>query len=519
MEHAVVVVGAGPAGMMLAAELALADVDVALVERRPAHVLAGSRAGGFHARTIELFDQRGIADRFLAEGRPVQAIMFGTARLDMSDFPSRHPYTLGIFQNKIERIMAGWIAELGVEVLYGREVAAVSQHASGVDVAIADGTTVQARYLVGCDGGRSIIRRAAGIGFPGWPATRSTLIAELEVREEPPEGINYDAAGAHAFGRLEDSTMFRVVTGERELGPSTPPTLADLSAALIDAYGSDFGVHSPTWISRFTDATRQADAYRVGRILLAGDAAHIHYPAGGQGIGFGIQDAVNLGWKLAQVVKGVAGEDLLDSYQDERHPAVARGLRLTIALAELQRADARMKALVAEVSELAQLDEARTHLAGLISGLDIHYDLGAGHPLLGRRMPDLDLRTADGEVRLFLLLDRARPLAIDFTAGGRMEIAGWTDRVARIDASYDGAWELPVIGTVAAPSGVLVRPDGYVAWVGEDDCDGDREPERDGDREPERERHRQAGLEEALTRWFGAPATTWFRSSGAPAAT
>ncbi|MGH9101691.1 MAG: FAD-dependent monooxygenase, partial [Acidimicrobiales bacterium] len=306
--------------MMLAAELALAKVDVAIVERRLAHVLVGSRAGGFHSRTIELLDQRGVADRFLAEGQVAQAAMLGTTVLDMSDFPTRHPYSLGIWQNQIERIMAGWIAELGVRVSYGREVTGLVQDDAGVDVQLADGGSLRAQYLVGCDGGRSVIRRAAGIEFPGWDPTRSNLIAEVELTEEPPRGARHDATGIHGLHRLEDGKTFRVIVTERQLGPGGDPTLGDLSEALIAVYGTDFGAHHPTWISRFTDMTRQAAAYRAGRVLLAGDAGHIHYPAGGQGLSLGVQDAVNLGWKLAQVVDGTSSEALLDTYHAERHP-------------------------------------------------------------------------------------------------------------------------------------------------------------------------------------------------------
>ena len=483
-EHAVVIAGGGPAGMMLAAELALAKVDVAVVERRPDHVLADSRAGGIHSRTIEVLDQRGVADRFLEAGRTAQVATFATTVLDMSDFPTRHPYSLALFQNEIERIMAAWVAELPVRIHYGREVTGFAQDDTGVDVQLSDGGSLRARYLVGCDGGRSLIRRAAGIEFPGWDATRSNLIAEVETTEEPPKGVRHDAAGVHGLHRLEDGKTVRVVTTERQLGPSTEPTLRDLSEALIAVYGTDFGVHNPTWISRFTDMTRQAAAYRDGRVLLAGDAAHVHYPAGGQGLGLGVQDAVNLGWKLAQVVGGTSPEGLLDTYQAERHPVTARVLRYTMAQTALQRHDDRIKAVVDVVSELASLDEPRKRLAGLISGLDIHYELGEGHPLLGRRMPDLDLGTADGPLRVFELLHAASPVLLDLGEPGGFDIAPWAERVQLIDARYEGEWELPVLGAVSAPAAVLVRPDGYVAWVG------------DGT---------DAGLTEALTTWFGPP--------------
>ena len=482
-EHAVVIAGGGPAGMMLAAELALAKVDVAIVERRPDHELRDSRAGGIHSRTIELLDQRGVAERFLEAGQTVQVGTFGTTVMDMSDFPSRHPYTLALFQDKIERIMGEWIAELPVRVHHGREVTGFAQDDEGVDVHTSGGEPLRARYLVGCDGGRSLIRKAAGIGFPGLEPTRSNLIAEVEMTEEPAKGIRHDDVGVHGMHTLEDGRTVRVVTTEQQIG-SGEPTLSDLSASLIAVFGTDFGVHSPTWISRFTDMTRQAAAYRAGRVLLAGDAAHVHAPTGGQGIGLGFNDAVNLGFKLAQVVHGTSPEGLLDTYFDERHPVTARALRYTVAQTMLQRHDERTQALIGIVTELTAADAARRQLAGLISGLDIRYDLGEGHPLLGRRMPDLDLATAGGPRRVFELLHEAEPLLLDLGGPGALDISPWADRVRRVDAGYDGGWELPVIGAVEAPSAVLVRPDGHVAWVG------------DGT---------DAGLADALTTWFGPP--------------
>jgi 3-(3-hydroxy-phenyl)propionate hydroxylase len=486
-EHAVVIAGGGPAGMMLAAELALQDVDVVIFECRPDHELVGSRAGGFHSRTIELFDQRGVAERFLEEGQTAQAAIYATTVLDMSDFPTRHPYALGIFQNKIERIMAAWIAELPqIKVEYGREVIGFAQDRAGVQVRLADGDSHRAQYLVGCDGGRSLIRKLAGIEFPGWDASKSSLIAEVEVTEETPAGIRHDEIGVHGLHVMEDGKTVRIVTAEREIGPDTEPALEDLKTALTAAYGTDFGVHNPTWISRFTDMTRQAATYRDRRVLLAGDAAHIHYPAGGQGLSLGVHDAVNLGWKLAQVIKGISPDELVDSYHAERHPVTARTLRHTMALTALQRGDERSRALAEEAARLAQIDEARIWLAGIVSGLDVHYDLGDGHPLLGRRMPDLDLTTATGGSRsVFELLRAGRPLLINLGEPARLELGYWEDRVELIEAGYDGDWLLPVIGRVDAPNAVLVRPDGYVAWV--------QEPGSDAD------------LTGALTTWFGPP--------------
>ena len=483
-EHAVVIAGGGPTGLMLAGELALAGVDVAIVERRASPELIGSRSGGLHSRTIEVLDQRGIADRFLSQGQVAQVARFHMIPLDISDFPTRHNYGLGLWQNHIERILAEWVGELAVTIYRGREVTGFAQDDTGVDVALSDGQSLQAEYLVGCDGGRSLIRKAAGIEFPGWDPTTSWLIAEVEMAEEPKWGFHQDALGIHALSRLENGGSVRVVLTERQIGPASEPTLRDLSEAFIAVYGTDYGIHSPTWISRFTDMTRQAAAYRDRRVLLAGDAAHVHPPVGGQGLNIGVQDAVNLGWKLAQVVKRTSPENLLDTYHVERHPVAARVLRNTMAQNALRRTDDRTKALGDTVSELLGMDEPRRRLAAEMSGLGIHYDLGEGHPLLGRRMPDLDLVTANGPLRVFTLLRDARPVLLNLGEPGGFDITPWADRVQLIDAKYVGTWELPAIGAVTAPTAVLVRPDGYVAWVGD---------------------LTQLGLTDALTTWFGPP--------------
>jgi 2-polyprenyl-6-methoxyphenol hydroxylase-like FAD-dependent oxidoreductase len=496
-EHAVVIAGGGPTGLMLAGELALAGADVAIVERRASQDLAGSRAGGLLSRTIEVFDQRGIADRFLSEGQVAQVGAFAGAPLDISDFPTRHPYGLGLWQNHIERILAGWVDELAVTLYRGREVTGIAQDDSGVDVELADGEPLRAQYLVGCDGGRSLIRKAAGIEFPGWDPTTSAMIAEVEMTEEPELGIRHDERGTHGLGRVEyeirdgevvfkDEGPVRVMVTEEAPGHAGEPTLRDLSAGLIAVYGTDYGIHSPTFISRFTDMTRQAAAYREGRVLLAGDAAHVHAPDGGQGLNTGVQDAVNLGWKLGQVVNRTSPESLLDTYHAERHPVGARVLRNTMAMVALRRQDERTKALRDTVSELLSMDEPRKRFAALMSGLDIHYDLGDGHPLLGRRMPDVDLVTADGPLRVYSLLHDARPVLLNLGESGSLDITPWADRVQLIEAEYAGAWELPVLGAVSAPTAVLIRPDGHVAWVG------------DGT---------DLGLGEALTTWCGSPSS------------
>jgi 2-polyprenyl-6-methoxyphenol hydroxylase-like FAD-dependent oxidoreductase len=481
----VLIAGGGPTGLMLAGELALAGTDVAILERRGGQNLVGSRAGGLHCRGIEMLDQRGIAERFLAEGQTVQTTSIGTTVLDIGDFPTRHPYGLGLWQNHIERILAEWVGELGVPIHYGREVTGFAQDGAGVDVELADGRALRAEYLVGCDGGRSAVRRAAGIDFPGWDATKSTLIAEVEMAEKPEYGIRHSEIGISGLNRMEDGGPVRVVVSEREIGSGEEPTVDELRAALVAVYGTDYGLNSPTWISRFTDATRQAAAYRDRRVLLAGDSAHVNYPAGGQGLQNGMQDAVNLGWKLAQVVDGTSPDGLLDTYEAERHPATARTLQLTMALTALQRPGAQIAALRDMLAELAEMDEPRRHLAAQLAGLDVRYDLGEGHPLLGRRMPDLDLLTADGPLRVFTLLHDARPLLLDLGEPAGLDVGPWGDRVRLIDAEYAGPWELPALGAVPAPTAVLVRPDGHVAWVG---------------------LGTDEGLADALTTWFGAAA-------------
>src|SRR4051794_12313348 len=420
---------------------------------------------------------------------------FASVRLDLSGFPTRHPYGLGLWQKHIERVLSDWVDELGVPVHRGCEVTGFAQADAGVDVELSDGRLVRAEYLVGCDGGRSVVRRAAGIEFAGWDPTTSSLIAEVEMAEEPELGTRQDALGVHGIGRLEyeivdgkvvfaDEGPVRVTVTEAQAGAAGEPTLRDLSEALVTAYGTDFGVHSPTWISRFTDMTRQAEAYRERRVLLAGDAAHVHPPVGGQGLNTGVQDAVNLGWKLAQAIKRTSPESLLDTYHAERFPVAARVLHNTMAQVALRRTDDRSKALGDTMTELLGMDEPRRKFAAVMSGLDIHYDLGEGHKLLGRRMPDLDLLTANGPLRLFTLLHDARAVLLNLGEPSSFDITPWADRVKLVDARYDGGWELPVLGAVPAPTAALIRPDGYVAWVSE---------------------QTDAGLADALTAWFGPP--------------
>lgn len=491
MEHAVLIVGGGPTGLMLAGELGLAGIDAAIIERRTSQDLVGTRAGGLHARTIEVLDQRGIADRFLSRGQVAQVAGFSQIRLDISDFPTRHPYGLALWQNEIERILADWVDELGVPIYRGEEVATLAQDDDGADVGLSDHRMLRAQYVVGCDGGRSVVRKAAGIEFPGWEATTSYLLAEAEMdsaaEQSPQWGIRHDALGVHALSVAEEGGPVRIMVTERRLGPPSEPTLRELSEALVAVYGTDYGIHSPAWISRFTDAARQAANYRRGRVLLAGDAAHIHHPVGGQGLNTGVQDAVNLGWKLGQVVTKTSPDSLLDTYHAERHPVAQRVLRNALAQMALLRPDDRTQALRDTVTELLDMDEPRARFAAMMSGLDIRYDLGEGHPLVGRRMPDLDLLTADGSSRVFDLLRDARPVLVNFGDAGGIDIVSWADRVHLVDAKHVGPCQLPVLGAVSAPPAVLIRPDGYVAWVGA---------------------RADTALHRALGTWFGPPVAT-----------
>jgi 3-(3-hydroxy-phenyl)propionate hydroxylase len=322
------------------------------------------------------------------------------------------------------------------------------------------------------------VRKAAGIDFAGWDPTTYWIIAEVEMDEMPEFGLR----GGGGIGPAEEGRV-GVTLIEPEMNRTDEPTLEDLRAALIRVDGTDHGAHSPRFISRFTDMTRQAVAYRSGRVLVAGDAAHVHAPIGGMGLNIGVQDAVNLGWKLAQVAGGTSPVSLLDTYQAERHPVAARALRNTMAARALGATDDRSVALRETVAELLRMDEPRKHIAGMLAGLDVAYDFGEGHPLLGRRMPDLDLVTTNGPLRVFTLLHQARPVLLNLGEPGAIDIALWADRVQLVDASYSGMWELPVLGTVTAPAAVLIRPDGHVAWVG------------DGT---------DSGLHDALATWFGS---------------
>jgi 2-polyprenyl-6-methoxyphenol hydroxylase-like FAD-dependent oxidoreductase len=484
IEHDVVIAGAGPTGLMLAGELALAGADAVTVERRRGHDLVGSRAGGMTSRTLEVLDQRGIVERFLAQGVIGQYGHYSGLFFDVSDLPTRHNYGLGLLQHRIERTLADWIVELGAPISYGHNVTGFTQDRTGVTVTVAGGPAVRARYLIGCDGGRSRVRKTAGIAFPGFDASLSCLVADVELTAEPPWGLHRHPS-FHSFFAFDDTDQVRVMVTEPELGNTREPCLDDIRRALIAARGTDYGLRTASWVSRFTDASRQAASYRDRRVLLAGDAAHIHFPIGGQGLNTGVQDAVNLGWKLAQVVRGTCPQSLLDTYHNERHPVAARVLQNTMAQTALNAPGARTDALRDTMADLLAMNQPRAQIAAMMCGLDIHYDLGTGHPLLGRRAPDVDLQTTTGSRRLFSVLHPGRPVLLNFSAPGRFSEGGDHPRLSVIDAGYTGPWQLPVIGQVPAPHAVLIRPDGHVAWV---DTDGTA-----------------TGLYPALTKWVGAP--------------
>jgi 3-(3-hydroxy-phenyl)propionate hydroxylase len=469
--HSIAIVGAGPTGLLLASELALAGVDVVVIERRADSGLNGPRAGGLLPRTLEHLDQRGIADRFTAAGARSNHFEFAGVPLDMTVMPTRYNYILSLRQIHIEKILNERLAEQRVPVMWGCEVTGLTQTGDAVHLRLANGAELRAAYVVGCDGGRSTVRKLAGIEFPGTEPTTSNLIAEAKLAQDAPLGIVRDARGIRGIGKVEDDRM-RIMLTERSLDASGPPTLDDLRAELSAAYGSDFGVHDAVWISRFTDATRQAAKYREGRVFLAGDAAHVHPPDGGQGVQTGMQDAMNLGWKLAQVANGISPDSLLDTYHAERHPVAARVFRNSKVFVTLRREDDRTQALKGMFAELLSTPETRDRVTAMLAGLDIRYEFGAGHALLGRRMPDLDLSVAGQATRVYALMHDARPLLLHRAPG--LDTDFCPTRVKTIEAQYEGAADA-----------VLIRPDGYVAWA----ADASRE-----------------GLDAACREWFSAAA-------------
>ncbi|MEU2298747.1 rifampin monooxygenase [Streptomyces antibioticus] len=459
----VIVVGAGPTGLMLAAELRLHGVRVLVLERDPEPTPV-VRALGLHVRSIEVMDQRGLLERFLAHGTQHRVGGFfaglGTRWPDRLD--TAHSYVLGIPQTVTDRLLAEHAMDLGAEIRRGHELVGLSQDDDGVTAELADGTRLRARHLVGCDGGRSTVRKLLGVGFPGEPARVETLLGEMRVTTEPEELAAVvarvrETEKRFGLGPLGDGAYRVVVPADGVAEDRTvPPTLDDFKRQLRAYAGTDFGVHAPRWLSRFGDATRQAERYRVGRVLLAGDAAHIHPPTGGQGLNLGVQDAFNLGWKLAAEVAGWAPPDLLDSYHAERHPVATAVLDNTRAQMELMSTDPGPQAVRRLLSELVDFEDVNRHLIEKITAIGVRYDFGDdfgdGHELLGRRMRDITLKRG----RLYELTRTGRGLLLDQT--GRLSVAGWADRV---DHVVDVSEELDV-------PAVLLRPDGHVAWAGED---------------------------------------------------
>ncbi|WP_369137413.1 rifampin monooxygenase [Modestobacter versicolor] len=461
MDVDVTIVGAGPTGVLLAAELRLHGVRVLVLERdaEPTRVV---RALGLHARSIELLDQRGLLAQFLAAGTryPVGGFA-GIPAPEPAQLDTAHPYLLGIPQPTTDRLLTEHAVALGVEIRRGCEVAGLSQDDDGVTVDLADGTRLRSSFVVGCDGGRSTVRRLAGIGFPGEPAQREWLSGEVELTASPEEVtavVTRVRETEKGFGvGPSGGGLFRVVVPAAHVAEdrAVPPTIEEVRQRLRVVAGTDFGVHSPRWITRFGDATRLAERYRAGRVLLAGDAAHVHPPTGGQGLNLGLQDAFNLGWKLAGSVAGWAPDGLLDSYQTERHPVAADVLTTARATAELLSTEPGPQAVRRLLTELMGIEEVNRYLVEKVTAIGVRYDLGGGHPLVGRRLRDVAL----GPGRLYGLMHAGRGLLLDQT--GRLSVAGWGDRV---DSVVDVTAELDV-------PAALLRPDGHVAWVGDDQQD------------------------------------------------
>ena len=482
--HEVIVIGGGPTGLMLASELAIAGVDVALVERRTTQGVPETRALGLLPRAIETLDLRGIGERFVAAGKTYPMLNFHVP-LDVSGFPSKRNYLLGLVQNEVERLLAEWASTLPIAFYRGATATGLRQSDGGVHVALDSGGALVGQYLVGCDGGRSMVRKSVGIPFEGWPASTSWVMAEAPMRSEPKWGFHTDATGRqHAIVKGDAPGFAKLVLVESEPDLSREPTLEDLSRALHQAYGSDFGIHAPTWVSRFTDMARQATRYRDDRVLLAGDAAHVHAPLGGQGLGIGLQDAMNLGWKLAQVVKAISPPSLLDTYEKERHPVAARVLQSSMALSALRRPDAQAQALARYFAELLAMDEPQRRMTAEVSGLGTAYDLGVSHPLSGRRMPDIDLHSTDGSTQAYRHLHAGRPVLFILDANADTASRNGFERVDVVHARPAEPFTIPVEGDVPIPAAILVRPDGYIAWAG-----SPRDP----------------SLGQAVEAWFGNP--------------
>ncbi|MFI9508683.1 FAD-dependent monooxygenase [Nocardia sp. NPDC052566] len=485
----VVIAGSGPVGLMMAIELRLAGVEVALVDGLPART-GESRAGGIHARTMEIFDQRGLLDHMLPLGKPLQAGHFSGIPLNFADFDTRYPFTLALLQSVIERELDRHASKLGASVQWDSPVTGLAQHDDGIDVEIggAHPRRIRAKYLVGCDGARSAVRKLAGIDFAGTDPTMAGLLADVELADPPAAPFFATRRGPGDFSVFQfEPGWYRLIVQRHDLvlPRGTVIGFEEFRESFREVAGTDFGMHSPQWVSYFGDTARQATQYRAGRVFLAGDAAHIHYPAGGQGLNLGVQDAVNLGWKLAATLRGDAPADLLDTYESERLPLGARVLHNTRAQTALARPGAHIDALRDTVRGMIEKDEVRTELGLMITALDIRYDTKGDHPLTGRRVPDADLTTAAGDTRVCELLHTARPVLLRLNGNDTPTAEGWRDRVDVVDAtSRTERWAIPGVGDIPVPAAVLIRPDGYAAWVA---ADADAN-----------------GLTEALVTWIGA---------------
>lgn len=469
----VIIAGCGPTGAILAAELRLHGVRVLVLEQET-EPTSFVRIVGLHMRSLELLAMRGLLDRLLDHGRrrPARGFFAAIDKPVPPGLDSAHAYLLGIPQPVVVRLLEEHATGLGARVRHGCAVTALEQDDDGVSVELADGERLRARYLVGCDGARSTVRKLLGVGFPGEPSRTETLMGEMEVGVPPEEvaaGVAGVREGRHRFWlRPFGAGVYSVVVPAAGVGDrAEPPTVEEFRERLRAVAGTDFGVHSPRWTSRFGDATRLAERYRVGRVLLAGDAAHIHPPTGGQGLNLGLQDAFNLGWKLAARIRGWAPEPLLDTYEAERRPVAADVLDNTRAQMELHSAEPGARAVRRLLSELMDFDEVNRHLIEKITAIGVRYDFGAGPDLLGRRLPDIELARG----RLYDRLRHGRGLLLDRTA--HLTVGGWSDRVDHL-ADPGAALNAPC---------VLLRPDGHVAWTGDTQHD----------------------LDAQLARWFGEP--------------
>lgn len=484
----VVIAGSGPTGLMLACELRLAGVEVALLDALPGRT-GESRAGGIHARSMELLDQRGLLDNMLAQGRRIDAGHFGGLSLDFGDFPTKYPFTLALLQSRIEAELESAAAASGAPVHWDSPVTGYRCDEDGVLVQVggAHPREIHARYLVGCDGGRSSVRKLAGIGFDGTDATVTGMLADVELAEPPAEVFFGRRAATGDFSVIQlEPGWYRLIAQchDRVLPRGTELTFEQFRAAFTELAGTDYGMHSPRWVTHYSDAARQADRYRSGPVFLAGDSAHIHYPAGGQGQNLGLQDAANLGWKLAAVLRGDAAEELLDTYESERHPVAARVLRNTRAQTAVQRPGVHMDALRDAMAELIGIDAVRYRLGLMITALDIRYDGVGEHPMTGRRIPDVALTIEGHPTRMYELLRSGRPILLVRNNAGVPDIGAWKDRVDLVCADDPRVdWVVPGVGPVTAPAQALVRPDGYIGWA----CDNSG----------------AAGLDTALTHWVG----------------